>query len=449
MCARAHSSAHAPESGGPASAAERRAAAGAVACDVALRLTDPERVHAAVRSAAERTHFPRSVHWLPYGVAQGDAGLALMCAQLHRCFPAEGWDVAAQQLLTSALSSAQRRMLPASLFGGLSGLGFAALSIAADRSRHERLSASIDDAIAQEVRARAQALHHRMPGVAVSEYDIISGLAGIGAYLLARQGRPAADDALATLLEALVDLVARSEGPVPAWLTPAKLLGDESIARRFPHGALNCGLAHGIPGPIALMALALTEDIDVAGLADATATATAWLVAQRVEDEWGVNWPSSVRPAQPSPPEPPGRAAWCYGAPGVSRALWLAGDALADRTLQALAVEALEAVHRRPVAVRNIDSPTFCHGVAGLLQITLRFARDTGLAVFEQAAADLTDHLLEAHDPHSLLGFCSVEPGGNRIDQAGLLDGAAGVALVLLSAATDVEPTWDRLFLLA
>jgi hypothetical protein len=30
-----------------------------------------------------------------------------------------------------------------------------------------------------------------------------------------------------------------------------------------------------------------------------------------------------------------------------------------------------------------------------------------------------------------------------------LLDGAPGVALVLLAAATPVEPTWDRLFLLS
>jgi class I lanthipeptide synthase len=29
------------------------------------------------------------------------------------------------------------------------------------------------------------------------------------------------------------------------------------------------------------------------------------------------------------------------------------------------------------------------------------------------------------------------------------LDGASGVAMVLLAAATDVEPAWDRLFLIA
>jgi hypothetical protein len=36
-----------------------------------------------------------------------------------------------------------------------------------------------------------------------------------------------------------------------------------------------------------------------------------------------------------------------------------------------------------------------------------------------------------------------------EMDQPGLLDGAPSVALVLLAAATTVEPTWDRLFLLS
>ena len=35
------------------------------------------------------------------------------------------------------------------------------------------------------------------------------------------------------------------------------------------------------------------------------------------------------------------------------------------------------------------------------------------------------------------------------IDQPGLLEGSPGIALVLLAAATSVEPTWDRLFLLS
>ena len=87
--------------------------------------------------------------------------------------------------------------------------------------------------------------------------------------------------------------------------------------------------------------------------------------------------------------------------------------------------------------------------MAGLLQIVLRFANDTGNPAFRTVADDLVDQLLGLYDSARPLGFASLEPGPNSVDRAGLLDGAPGVAMVLLGAATDTEPTWDRLFLLS
>ena len=100
-------------------------------------------------------------------------------------------------------------------------------------------------------------------------------------------------------------------------------------------------------------------------------------------------------------------------------------------------------------SARQIDSPTFCHGVAGLLQITLRF-RTTPGSRFRQAADELTDQLLEGYEPRRRCSASATSSrAANRVDHLGLLDGAPGVALVLLAAASRVEPTWDRLFLLA
>ena len=88
-----------------------------------------------------------------------------------------------------------------------------------------------------------------------------------------------------------------------------------------------------------------------------------------------------------------------------------------------------------PLPARAIDSPTFCHGIAGLLATTLRFARDTNAPVFIEESRKLTTQLIESFQPDSLLGFRSMEYRNNETDQPGLLDGAAGVALVLLAQA--------------
>jgi hypothetical protein len=231
---------------------------------------------------------------------------------------------------------------------------------------------------------------------------------------------------------------------------------EEIMVRLYPNGNLNCGLAHGIPGPLGLMALALRSGVEVNGLKESIDRIANWLSQNRVDDAWGVNWPTAV-PLAPEggsaagypPPAAPSRSAWCYGGPGVARALWLAGEALDNPGYRELAVEAMKAVYLRPVWWRRIDSPTFCHGVAGLLQTTLRFANDTGSPPFAEAAETLTEQLLSLYDPDSLLGYRSLEPGGQGVDQPALLDGAPGVVLVLLAAATDADPTWDKLFLLS
>jgi hypothetical protein len=132
-----------------------------------------------------------------------------------------------------------------------------------------------------------------------------------------------------------------------------------------------------------------------------------------------------------------------------ARSLWLAGEALNDDHFRELAIDAMEAVFRRPAASRRIDSPTFCHGKAGLLQIALRFANDTGREKFVTESQSLVREILLAYQPGSLLGFRNIETTDREIDQAGLLDGAPGVALVLLAAISSVAPDWDRLFLLS
>lgn len=435
--------------------AERSVAATSTAVGVAHAISDRARLEAAIEGAQRQTAHLGSGEWSPGTVGSGATGLAVMCASLDACFPDGGWDSTAHEFLLTGARDIERRNSPApGLFEGVAGLAFTASLLGRGGTRYQRLHRSLDSYLLRAARQLAEQVRSAGDGLPTGSFDVISGLTGLGAYLLRRSEQ--SDDLRSVLFEVIGALVtlAPDRSGVPRWWTPPALLPTRAMRRQWPAGNVNCGLAHGIPGPLSLLALGLRQGIELPGQERAVRSIAEWLVDHRVDDEWGINWPGFVPVNSPSPdgsrqPRPPAQSAWCYGSPGVARSLWLAGEALEDPDLREAALKAMAAVYDRPTTARRIRSPTFCHGVAGLLQITLRFAHDTGQAVFTEAAASLTDQLLGLREADSVLGFRSFEHDGTRVDRPGLLDGAAGIAMVLLAAATDVEPTWDRLFLLA
>jgi lantibiotic modifying enzyme len=421
-----------------------------VAVEIAARLRDPERVLTIAALAMEQSRTEFKQRWSPLNVAYGDAGLALFFGQMDRCFPNQSWDRVAHTYIANAgraLEAVPTSRLYPAMIGGLAGLCFTTHYLSRDRMRYGRLLATLDELLTERVIASLPPLEPFL-GVGFSDYDQISGPAGIGAYLLLRNDLPHINRTLDIILDRLLFLSEWQDGHLRFFIPPNLHPTSQHLEQR-PHGATNCGLAHGVPGPLAFLSLAHLSGIERPGLCAAIRCLADWVAAQRFDDEWGINWPSSVPPDERERSFTPTRAAWCYGSPGVARALWLAGQALKDSELQALAVEAVRAVRRRPIDVRAIPAPIICHGVAGLLQIVLRFANDTSAPDLAAMAEELTQELLEMYDPALLVGFQNIEPRGQWMDDPGLLNGAAGVALVLLAAATDTTPLWDRMFLLS
>jgi lantibiotic biosynthesis protein len=446
----------------PVVAGDLASSAIAVARTVATRLNTPECLERAISEAPRQSAFTNRICWVPHSLSQGHAGLAVLCGYLDACFPEEHWDLKAREHLQFAARAAEAfPELPLGIFSGLSGLGFAAWQLSRGGKRYLRLLNSLDDSTCFRAIAAGQSIRGRQ-GVSFAEFDAISGLSGVGAYLLCRCDEPRMMTALSSIVEGLVDLLSEG-GRLPRWYTPAHLLGDEQTRAYCPHGNLNFGLAHGVPAPLALLSLAHAAGVRVPGLEEAIARTADWLCETRFDDEWGINWPAVLPLVQTdmgngdrlqalsvrSAPDGPSRCAWCYGSPGIARALWLAGEALDRQDYRELAISAMEGVFRRPIAVRRIDSPTFCHGGYGLLAIALRFSHDMGGSAFFDEIGALVQQLLDSYQPESLLGFRHLETRDNEMDQPGLLEGAPGVALALLASATGAEPTWDRLFLLS
>jgi lantibiotic biosynthesis protein len=420
----------------------------AVAHEVASRLVDTTFVDATLaRSAGALEEAGAQARgWSGAGLSGANCAVALLCAQLDRVEAGAGWDRRGHTALSVAAQAAGRDGTPLGLFEGLAGLGFSARRLAAGRDRYGGLLESVDGVLTGVVGPRCAELV-RARGMPVRDWDLISGLTGIGVHLLEW---PAARPALEQVLTALVEL-GRDDGGHPRWVTPAEHLG-ENLRAATPDGNLNCGLAHGVAGPLALMSLALLTGVEVPGQVEATRQTAAWLAEQGRPGPFGPRWPAALPLGEGVEP-PPARPGWCYGNAGVARSLWLAGRALDEPAHARLALEALREALERQRSERPLDAPTICHGTAGLAQVALRIAAESGEAELVERARALFRELVDWFDEDAPFGYRDVTAGRAEprleVDDPTLLSGATGTALVLLAAATDDDPGWDRALLLS
>ncbi|GHO48592.1 lanthionine synthetase C family protein [Ktedonospora formicarum] len=282
-------------------------------------------------------------------------------------------------------------------------------------------------------------------------YDVmgVSGL--LGALLLPHSDE---DDLIPRACEVaasrLVAFVAPHDPQREAgWAVPASYFPAQ-VARYQETPIINCGLAHGIAGPLAALSLARLAGWSMPHQEDAIRCLSSWLFQHRLEMPWGIDWPAVIPldlPLEEVQRLPPARTAWCYGTPGIARACWLAGHALEEQELQAQALLAMEGVMRRPEETRQIASLSLCHGKAGfLLQATL-FYQETHLPSLREEIALLTRQMLSGFEPTAPFGF-RFPLSGAHIDALGLMLGATGTALALLAACSPCEPQWARALLL-
>jgi lantibiotic biosynthesis protein len=215
-----------------------------VARAVAERVADRSVMAEAVAAERATSTFPASVQWRAHTVASGWAGTALLLGALDACWPGEGWDAAGHAHLAAACDALEQLpQVDASLFSGLAGVGYAAVTLDGDRRRYRRLLATVDEALLPKVDSAIARLDRLPAGCGVGEFDLISGLAGTGVYLLARRDEPAVRANLLRLLGCLTRLLADRSEP-RRWHTPARLLTGQ-MRTTYPYGNHNCGIAHG------------------------------------------------------------------------------------------------------------------------------------------------------------------------------------------------------------
>ncbi|WP_405583542.1 lanthionine synthetase C family protein [Streptomyces sp. NBC_01190] len=321
---------------------------------------------------------------------------------------------------------------------------------------YPRALLQLDPQIDRDVHRRLDAAHRRIDAGALpelGEFDVIRGLAGYGAYLLHRNPL---SPTLSTLLHYCVRLtkpVSHDGETLPGWWTASGPSGR--LDERFPGGHANSGMAHGIGGVLALLALAARHGNTVDGHLEAIRTILAWLDRWQEEVGPGVAWPYWVTRAElregRSAPSAPRRPSWCYGTAGLARAQQLAALALGDTRRQAEAENTLVAALTDPSQLKATTDNGLCHGFAGLAHVAARTATDAHPSTAAQLRAAIPALLTAVCPPDTNPAAVAAALIQDEKAGPGFLNGAAGIALALLSPATATPPTspWDSCLLLA
>lgn len=379
-------------------------------------------------------------------LASGHAGVALLYAYLAAASGRPADADRARLHRDRAITKLAEDPMDATLWDGFPGVAWAVEQVDGlvdlhGDDRNEDIDVVLEEMLTQ-------------PALWPLPHDLVTGVTGAGLYAVSRLPRSRARRSLELVLDRLEEAADKDDSEGLYWWTPADQIDDEELARDYPSGYGDLGVAHGVPGAIGLLGLVAGAGVGGDRAGRLLRGAVKWLSSQAIPGRDGATFPVWTAPNVPEEDRGPARSAWCYGDPGVAAVLMRAAQGAEEpewtRDATALAIRAA----RLPVDETGVEYAGFCHGAAGLAHVYNRLYQATGEAELRCAAQFwLNDTVTRCRaarsvapdDPTWVLGGA----GASSWIGADIVDGAAGVGLVLLAAATAVEPAWDRMFLLS
>lgn len=333
--------------------------------------------------------------------ARGAAGQMLSLAALatHPAAPPLNLDLLEEGLHRLLLSVPQ---MPHGLFHGAEGVLFAALEI--DRyfkfNLVEEFATEFDDCFYNHLSISQDLPVH---------FDLISGIAGMLVYANYRAHQTGNLRLVSPCVDLLTDMSTRDERGT-FWFTPAERIRGTPIGNAHPLGCIDLGLAHGQPGPLSAIAMAILIKSDIRASTDALLRdGIRFLRRQEM-----VNGPTHFSCAVDS--KMGTGCAWCYGDLGLVSTLRLAAQACNDPAIDAWGDQILHSLkHRTPEAL-GFKNPFLCHGACGSAWLLRQLDEKTEL-----------NDLAHSFETAGLTHYQNFQPD----DRIGLLEGVAGLALIL------------------
>ncbi|WDE10898.1 lanthionine synthetase LanC family protein [Thalassomonas haliotis] len=299
--------------------------------------------------------------------------------------------------------------------GGLSGIGWLFEFLLQQDEYNGEINEDLERLLKQQLSADWQ-----------GEYEFISGLLG---YITFIQRRARGTKDLTLLRQALQLLLQYSTVTADGHAWETSVDSVYSFNKQDPE--FNLGLAHGVPGVIAVLTSVCQHHSALrAEFEPVLASGCQWLMSQtRAEQEPGSRYAYSACTNGHS------RLGWCYGDLSNALILGRAGKLLADDVLFQFSRQLMLDTSKRLYDDSGVLDAGICHGSAGICLMYQQAGELFNAPELFTAAQYWLDHTLARFDRDGLKGLDKYSAADEcYLPESGLLEGYTGIGLCLLSA---------------
>lgn len=209
----------------------------------------------------------------------------------------------------------------------------------------------------------------------------------------------------------------------------------------------NCGMAHGWVSIMMILTRYADMTHDLQAKIRLQQITDALLTHKSTDLQSLAVYPSIVNGSQRNYNVPLG---WCYGDNVIATALYRTGTTLGNSQIidEGVAL-AMHAANRNTEKNSGVLDACLCHGSAGVAHIFKKWYTLTGNTFFRDQYQNWINSTLVLSSFDDGVGGYKKYTGNTYAPKFPLLDGAAGVALVLTDLVSDTPVDWDHFFLLS
>ena len=324
-------------------------------------------------------------------------------------------------------------------YSGLSYICFLARELADKVPVLSRFRDSLEQLLADTLQSYLDTAHKNRFESA-NTFELIYGFSGV--LRCCSDGAP--DSPCQALVDEVADALVRRLRPkillgqaVPGFhYTPSKIEA-ENMSTPAPNGCINYSMSHGIAGALGALSFAYRKRPNPDVRKTMETLITEFLQSQYYVDGIAY-WPGRITIEQYlSEEEPscfPSRMSWCYGSPGILRALYLAADALSMEDIKRFSIDEMAKIAAMDTEKYIFDSPIVCHGLAGVALVMRSMYNDTQNGTFADKAREITD-MLVYNFAYREKENCNLT-GMKQIRKYDYLEGYTGILQTIYTAMT-------------